>query len=198
MRLQRYRFQILGLSKMLVIGLMVVAIIWTYRSFLNFSNARKLQALPDGQFIQAVQNLRFDELPVETLRVIASRSLELTSFNIDVSERANRQLLNTPRPCLDCQNRIVFYDLTRNAKLTDTGLVALRKSFEQSPYGEENLMKWRLEVSSNFWNTLDDTLRKSALRQITALSENAANHEWLRNLTTDVPELKTRIAVLNP
>lgn len=196
MRLQQYKFQFLRLTKMLAIGLMLVAIIWTYRTFLNLSNARKLQELPDRKFLQAVRYLHFEDLPIESLHIIASRSLELKPLNIDISERANRQLLNLPRACLDCQSRTIFYNLTRNARLTDTGLGALRNSFELSPYGDENLMKWRLKLSSNFWNTLDDNLRKSALSQVTALSEDTDNHEWLRNLNTNVPELKTRIAVL--
>lgn len=105
-------------------------------------------------------------------------------------------MLELKRPCLDCYNRIILYDLIRHTELTNTGMEALRRSYKLSPYGEDRLMKRRLKLSSTFWHMLDGDLKQSALNQISVLSNNIKNREWLWNLKTDIPEIKEQIDIL--
>ena len=196
MNLQQYRFKFLTISKNAMIAILAIGFLFSIRNVFDFNKVRQIEIMNGPEFRQYTENFKFHKGSIRTLNAIAKKALELESPDMDVSEKANTAILEIKEDCLDCHNRVVFFDLTKNGELSDTGLNALRSSYELSPYGEVELMKWRLEVSSNFWEDLDEDLQKSSLTQITALSQFQKGQFWLRSFETDVPNIKSRITRL--
>lgn len=115
---------------------------------------------------------------------------------IALSRASTEVLLKGARPCLDCELRLVYLSVLETGRLSDSAFEALRNSYKLSPYGDTDVMKWRLNLSSHYWSDLPDDLKQSALTQVTGLSSGALNLNWLRSFETSVPELKRRIEVL--
>ena len=193
MNFQQYQFKFKTWSKRLAIAFLCIGAIWSLTNFLNVIKAKSISSLSPEAFNQLSAKFDATSKPVVILEAFAKRALDSNPPEIDASERATQQILARGRPCLNCQNRLVFIDIIRNDDLTSSGLSALSRSFQLSPYGDAKLMKWRLTIASKYWNQLDDHLRKSALSQITALAQNGASRQWLSQFNTDIVDIKKRI-----
>jgi len=191
--LQQYRFKFLTISKNISIAILAIGFLFSIRYIFDFNKVRQIETMNGPEFRQFVETYNFQRGSVRTLNAVAKKALETTPEDIGTSEKANREILKKQNDCLDCQNRIVFFDLSKNDQLTAAGLEALHSSYELSPYGDVELMKWRLEISSNFWSDLDEDLQKSSLTQITALSQFQKGRYWLRSFETDVASIKSRV-----
>jgi hypothetical protein len=197
MGLQQYRFRFFTYAKYGVFGLLALGFIASFHRFSVLANARKIEVLSDTDFAEYILSVNYQSMSIEALDAIATKALSLTPPNVEIAQTATREIMKHTENCLDCEGRIVFMDLTKNQKLTQEGLVALSKTYELSPYGETEFMKWRLQVSSKFWNDLDEDLRKSALTQITALSQGREERKWLQSLPTEIDAIKKRLEVLD-
>ncbi|NNC38838.1 MAG: hypothetical protein HKO02_15375 [Hyphomonadaceae bacterium] len=193
MNLQQYRFKFLTITKNLFIVILGFGFILTVINILDFNKARRIEMMNGPEIRQFVNEYKVERASLRSLMAVAKKTLEVNPQEIDASEKATSAILNKKKNCLDCYNRIVFFDIYRNEDITPVGLRALHSSYDLSPYGAEDLMKWRLEVSSKFWEKFDDDLKKYSLTQITALSQHQQGRFWLRNFETDVEEIKERV-----
>lgn len=193
---QQYRFKILNWAKYSIAALLVLGFFASVQYFLDTLYVKKIETLNQQSFRELVVTVNLDRMSLPALEAFAAKALEISPPEIVASAAATKLLMKSDATCLNCQNRIVFFDLTKNLALTETGLTALKNSFELSPYGDENLMKWRLEVASEYWSNLDDDLKKSALSQVTGLSQSRKNREWLKEFSTEVEEIAKRVARL--
>ena len=189
-----FRFRLIRLSRVLMMIICVIAALASVRAFFNNVNARQIELVGNDAFVAMAAEVNLKRQSTVELEALAQRALDVDPPNIDFAAEANAELYRRLRSCLSCENRTVFIEQFRNGKLTDIGRAALSKSYQLSPYGDEELMKWRLEISTHHWSDLDEEQRKATLRQITALAQSKENREWiLSELETDVPEILERL-----
>jgi len=196
MSLQQYKFGFLTYSKRLSVCLLAIGAYVSVQNISDFNKARKIEAMTNVQFGSYLSKLNVQDASTRSLEAIANKALTLSPPDLDTAEKANSRLLQVKSSCLNCQNRIVFIDIAQNDRLTEFGLTALRRSYFLSPYGDEEIMKWRLDLSSEYWENLDEDLKKSALSQITALTQTRENRVWLKNLTSKVVPINSRLDII--
>ena len=188
------RFRLIQLSRLLVMALFIVAALAALIAFFNTVSARQIETLDDLAFAEKIKSLKVKRQSSAELEALAQRALDTYPPQIDFAEQANTELARRVTPCLSCENRIVFIDQYKNNALTERGLQALSRSYLLSPYGDEELMKWRLQISSRHWANLDEEQRKATLRQITALAASPEHQEWVvSDFQTSVPDILVRV-----
>lgn len=91
--------------------------------------------------------------------------------------------------------RLAFIDAMTHSTLTPEGLSAIQKSYDLSPYGPVEDMKWRLQFGDTLWESLPETLKRATLTQVTGLSlQGWDEQQWLKRFArTAHPDIKARI-----
>ena len=180
-----------------MIGICSLGTVFATISFSQAINARHIDMADDSQFARVASRANVDRKSIVELESLAQKAISANPPQIDLAKEANEYLLQQKKACLSCENRTVFLDQFENGRLTNIGITALARSYELSPYGEEELMKWRLGIAAHHWSDLDEDLRKATLRQITALAQRKVNRQWLvYQFETDIPEIRERITRL--
>ena len=188
------RFRLIQLSRLLIMILFIVATLAALLAFFNTVSARQIETLDDLAFTEKIKSLNVKRQSSVELEALAQRALDANPPHVEFAEQANTELAQRVTPCLSCENRIVFIDQYNNNALTERGRQALSRSYQLSPYGDEELMKWRLEISARHWANLDEEQRKATLRQITALAASPEHREWvISDFQTSVPDILARV-----
>lgn len=126
-----------------------------------------------------------------------ARAVEADVLDLDFAERATRGALDREPRLVSAWNRLVFIDLARHGQLTEAGRHALAQSLHLSPYGDRDIMRWRLEIAALGWAGLDETLRRQSLSQVLVLSGRGAERRWLRDLAERAPaDMRAQIEAL--
>ncbi len=123
-----------------------------------------------------------------------ARAIEADIYDLDFAERATRAALEREPRLVTAWNRLAFIDLARHGQLTDAGRHALAQSLHLSPYGDREVMRWRLEMAVLAWGELDESLRGPILSQVLVLSLRRADRRWLQQLANRAPDdMRARI-----
>lgn len=117
-----------------------------------------------------------------------ARAIEADIADLDFAERATLGALGREPRLVSAWNRLVFIDLARHGQLTETGQEAFAHSLHLSPYGNRDIMRWRLEITARAWAGLDDSVRRQSLSQALVLSGRRADRRWLSDLAERSPE----------
>ncbi|MGP1274878.1 MAG: O-antigen ligase family protein [Caulobacterales bacterium] len=126
--------------------------------------------------------------PLATLReALAARAVQPDIADLDFAERATRAALEREPRIASAWNRLVYLDLARNDRLSQEGLEAYARSLYLSPYGDREVMRWRLEIAAIVWDQLDETTRGQALSQVLVLSYWWIDRRWMEELAERAP-----------
>lgn len=196
MNIKRHQYSFLIWAKRGAVAVLCVGAFYSFTNFMHVLKANQVSNLNDLSFMELSSNINLDEEHILVLESYAKRALKITPPELDKIRQATLRILKDDPSCLNCYNRIVFIDIIQNDALSTTGIDALSRSFKLSPYGDTELMKWRLSLSSKYWNELDEPLQKSAISQITALAQGRVERQWLRDFETDIIKIRQRIELL--
>ena len=187
------RVTMLRVVRYLIAAVFLIAGVAALTSFFGQISARKIENTDHDEFWQIAEKTNLNRANVFELEAIAQRALETSPPIIHLSEEANAHLRRRLNTCLTCENRTVFIELYNHNRLTTAASEALSKSFQLSPYGELELMQWRLEICNQFWNQLNEDQRKAALMQITAIAQEREADQWLRDFENPVRPIAERL-----
>ena len=110
--------------------------------------------------------------------IIADKALAVRPANLALAEEATLAILQKNNHDVTSWNRLAYLDLAANRQLTREGLAALYKSYEISPYGDLQVMAWRVEFASNHWSSLPTDLKQKTLAQIPVIGKFGISWEW--------------------
>lgn len=129
---------------------------------------------------------------------VAARSALFTSNpDLDLAEDLTRRALARSPARADAWARLADIDVRRHGRLTPQGLLAFKRSFAASPFGDRALQKWRLQFAAIHWNALDADARASALSQIDAIAyyRGHVDRFWMRDFVASLPPGQARVAM---
>ena len=163
---------------------------------LEIRNVNQIKTMPEEAFREALTSDFPKRASQGRLIAITDRAVALTPPALEIAKRAAQASTSLQKPCLSCEMHLAYIDVLENGTLTADGKNALLRSYELSPYGPEDVMQWRLRLSSSYWSVLSKDLQQRALMQITALSESRKGKRWLLGYNTDVNAIQARINLL--
>jgi len=108
-------------------------------------------------------------LSAERLDVLADAHLQTKPPQYELSKDASSRSVEKNDRRISNWTRLAFLETVSAGVLNDQAAEALRRSYALSPYGEVELMKWRLNFANAYWDQLPLDLRLMSLRQIEAL-----------------------------
>lgn len=131
---------------------------------------------------------------------IADRTLQSRQPDFDLVRRANALVLHQTPADVSTWNRIAYAELAENRHMTREGLAAFYKSFALAPYGDLELMTWRLDFAAANWTSLPDDLQDKALAQIPVIAKFGTSWPWrIRNCKYNPhPEIYEAICAISP
>jgi len=162
-------------------------------SLSNILVARNITDQATLSDMRTLNTVEMTELSRHETLAISRKSSTFDTILIELAKASTEAILLGPRSCLDCELRLVYLSIVETGKLSEDALESLRYSYDLSPYGDVDVMKWRLTVSSKYWNDLPVDLQTSAMSQVTGLSLKQENIVWLRSFQTNVTKLRMRI-----
>ncbi|MAI91865.1 hypothetical protein [Ponticaulis sp.] len=129
------------------------------------------------------------------LDALAAQYLDRTPPHLDLALDATHQSIAINPRIISNWNRLAYIDVARDGLISQDGIDALNQSFFLSPYGDPDVMQWRLEVINAYWYHLPQDIREAGLRQITALYNYSERTKgWLRRFRRDArPHITERI-----
>lgn len=119
---------------------------------------------------------------------LAVRAIETDIGDLDFAERATRAALDREPRLVSSWNRLVYIDLAQNGRLTAQGREALEQSLYLSPYGQRDMMRWRLQIAALAWSDLDEGMRRQLLSQALVLSRRRTGRVWLESFQQEAPD----------
>jgi len=165
-------------------------------SIIHIESINSIYEMNDKEFLNQYTEFNLTAKSYKKYDAIGEKFLTVSPPNLELSKRATLKALTLRPTCLSCETRLVYIDIMNNNGLTEFGLKHLEKSFDISPYGASDIMRWRLQVSDAYWSILPDTLRELSLSQITALAENPKDRRWLKEFKPNSMEIKQRLDII--
>lgn len=115
----------------------------------------------------------------------AARAIEADIADRAFAERATLAALEREPRLITALNRLVYLDMVSHGRLTETGQAALSRSFQLNPYGDREVIRWRLRIAASAWTGLSGFNRREVRLQLNF--QAVRDRRWLLGLASDVP-----------
>lgn len=109
---------------------------------------------------------------------LAEHALAIRPMNLRIAREASLKSLAIDSMNVTAWNRLAYIDLAANGRVTRNGLAALYQSYEISPFGNPQVMMWRVDFATQVWPSLPDDLRAMTLAQIPVLGRMHSTWDW--------------------
>ena len=138
--------------------------------------------------------------PPGRLTAIAQQALQDAPPNFNRAEQALMRLLNRQPDNASAWNQLAFIDAARHGQPSRDGLIALLKSYQVSPYGDLEMMIWRVGFASHYWSAMPTDLREKTLSQLAVIEKFGASWPWRveQCKTNPHPTLARAICAISP
>ena len=138
--------------------------------------------------------------PPGRLTAIAQLALQNSPPNYDRAEQSLILLLNRQPENAAAWNQLAFIDAARLGQPSRDGLIALLKSYQVSPYGDLEMMIWRVSFASHYWPAIPTDLRDKTLSQLAVIEKFGASWPWRveQCKTNPHPTLARAICAISP
>ncbi len=113
------------------------------------------------------------------LRKISTQALE-SPIDIDRARTALEFLAKKEPMTVGVWNRLAYLDRLENGIPTKEGLAALLQGYEVSPFGDLDMMIWRVDFASAHWSAMPTSLREKTLSQIPIIARFGISYDWRR------------------
>ena len=113
----------------------------------------------------------------------AARAIEPDIADLEFAGRATRAAIEREPRLVAAWNRLVWLDLAEHGQLTDAGQAALAQSFYLAPYGERNMLRWRLQIAASAWDQLTELNRRGIRLQLGA--QAIRDRRWLHRFSSE-------------
>jgi len=113
----------------------------------------------------------------------AARAIDSDIADLDFAGRASRAAIEREPRLVAAWNRLVWLDLAQNGRLTENGQDALAQSLYLNPYGDQDIMRWRLQIAAAAWDDLGELNRREIRSQLHAAA--AEDRRWLQRLAQE-------------
>lgn len=117
---------------------------------------------------------------------LAARAIESDIADLEFAARATHAALEREPRLVSAWNRLVYLDLATHGRLTDDGQAALAQSFHLSPYRDQAIIRWRLQLSAQAWEGLNPYNRQQVRSQL--LAQAIHQPVWLRRFAQEAPD----------
>lgn len=117
---------------------------------------------------------------------LAARAIDSDVADLEFAARATHAALEREPRLVSAWNRLVYLDLAMHGRLTDDGQAALAQSFHLSPYRDQDIIRWRLQVAAQAWAGLTAYNRQQVRSQL--LVQAIHHPSWLRHFARGVPD----------
>jgi hypothetical protein len=138
--------------------------------------ARAKQAMDKGAQVPALAALQTDQ-PLSYYIAIADEAVKAPA-TLPVARAATMHILSKDPSDVSSWNRLAFIDVAENGRLTRDGLAALYQSYHVSPYGDLQVMTWRVDFASNIWSSLPMDLKQKTIGQIEVIGKFGISWDW--------------------
>nr|GGI01838.1 hypothetical protein GCM10011355_33420 [Aquisalinus luteolus] len=114
----------------------------------------------------------------EALAEAALARQPLEPADLDLARTASLKTLSLDPDNVSAWNRLAYIDLADDGRLSRDGMAAIYKSYEVSPYGNPQVMTWRVDFATRAWSSLPDDIRRATLDQLPVIGGIYVTWDW--------------------
>ncbi|GGD12966.1 hypothetical protein [Aquisalinus flavus] len=114
----------------------------------------------------------------EALAQAALARQPLAPADLDLARTASLKTLSLDPGNVSAWNRLAYIDLADDGRLSRDGMAAIYKSYEVSPYGNPQVMMWRVDFATRSWTSLPDDIRRATLDQLPVIGGIYVTWDW--------------------
>lgn len=114
----------------------------------------------------------------EALAEAALARQPLSPDDLALARAASLKTLSLDPDNVSAWNRLAYIDLADDGRLSRDGMTAIYQSYEISPYGNPQVMTWRVDFATRSWSSLPDDIRRATLDQLPVIGGIYVTWDW--------------------